>query len=66
MPQEEVPRFVDGVRSMVTDLSRLSVPVIAALDGFALGGGLEMALACDLRIACTSLFCLDMRNYIEY
>jgi enoyl-CoA hydratase / 3-hydroxyacyl-CoA dehydrogenase len=40
-----------GIQPAADMIERVPVPVVAAIHGFCLGGGLEVALACDFRIA---------------
>ena len=43
--------FIEALYGMLHGLTRLPVPVIAAVNGPAIGAGTQLALACDLRVA---------------
>ncbi|MFV9874897.1 MAG: enoyl-CoA hydratase/isomerase family protein [Rickettsiales endosymbiont of Dermacentor nuttalli] len=47
---EEVSSWIDNVNNLYTAILKFPKPIIAAIDGYAIGFGLQLALTCDYRI----------------
>lgn len=53
-PADIKSRLVNGIQRLPRKMAEIDKPIIAALNGFATGGGLDVALACDIRFAAES------------
>ncbi|MGM9987986.1 MAG: enoyl-CoA hydratase-related protein [Bacillaceae bacterium] len=55
MNEEEVRQAVAFIRETINKIEQIPIPVIGVANGSAYGGGLELVLACDIRIACENI-----------
>ena len=52
--REELVEFIEAGQALMRQIENVSYPVVAVVEGLALGGGLELALACDFIVATKS------------
>jgi enoyl-CoA hydratase/carnithine racemase len=50
IPDSEVEKVVQGIRDAIQAVAEIKAPVVAAVQGTAAGGGMELALAADIRV----------------
>ncbi|MEM0203044.1 MAG: enoyl-CoA hydratase/isomerase family protein [Archaeoglobaceae archaeon] len=48
---KELEKLIDDVQGLIYDIRTLKMPVVAAVQRYAIGGGMQLALAADIRIA---------------
>ncbi len=51
LSEQQVKQFIFEIRTNLSAIANYPKPIIAAINGLALGGGTELALACDIRVA---------------
>lgn len=49
--QKFVDTYVDDMLGWWNDITRIKKPIVGAVNGFALGGGCELAMICDILVA---------------